>query len=163
MCRLLIVSVGLMASCFVAAQNLKIGVVNITKILDEAPQAQVALSRIEREFAPRNQGLTDARRSLRSLEEQLRRDGAIMSDDERRRLERDILAQRREISRSMSEFQEDIALRRNEELTKLQRVVRQIITQLAQEQRFDLIVHDLAVIHVSPALDITDEVLERLK
>ena len=145
------------------AQNLKIGFVNAAKILDQAPQAVAASSRLEREFAPRKKGLDDAYKGLRRLEERMTRDGAAMSDAERRNLERDILAQQRELNRSQSEFREDLNLRRNEELGKLQRQVYETIVQLAKEQRFDLILNDGAVIYASEQVDITDEVLRRLK
>ena len=145
------------------AQNLKIGFVNAAKILDQAPQAVAASSRLEREFAPRKKGLDDAYRGLRRLEERMTKDSATMSDAERRNLERDILAQQRELNRSQSEFREDLNLRRNEELGKLQRQVYETIVQLAKEQSFDLILNDGAVIYASDQVDITNEVLRRLK
>jgi outer membrane protein len=148
---------------FSAQAQLKIGFVNAAKILDQAPQAEAARSRLEQEFAPRDQGLVDAQRALRSLEERLARDGAVMSDAERRNLERDIIAQQRELNRSQLEFREDFNIRRNEELGKLQKRVYDIIVQLAQEQRFDLIINDGAVIYASEQVDITDQVLQRLR
>lgn len=148
---------------FSAQAQLKIGFVNAAKILDQAPQAEAARTRLEQEFAPRDQGLVDAQRALRSLEERLARDGAVMSDADRRNLERDIIAQKRELNRSQLEFREDFNIRRNEELGKLQKRVYDIIVQLAQEQRFDLIINDGAVIFASEQVDITDQVLQRLR
>jgi len=148
---------------FSAQAQLKIGFVNAAQILDQAPQAEAARTRLEQEFAPRDQGLVDAQRALRSLEERLARDGAVMSDAERRNLERDIIAQQRELNRSQLEFREDFNIRRNEELGKLQKRVYDIIVQLAQEQRFDLIINDGAVIYASEQVDITDQVLQRLR
>ena len=160
----LIFFLALLLPIFAAhAQNLKIGFVNAAKILDEAPQAENARNRLEKEFAPRDKGLVDAQRALRKLEEQLARDGAVMGETERRTLERDIIAQKRELNRSQTEFREDFNIRRNEELGKLQRLVYDAIVQLAKEQRFDLIVNDGAVIYASDQVDITDEVLRRLK
>lgn len=148
---------------FSAHAQLKIGFVNAAQILDQAPQAEAARSRLEQEFAPRDQGLVDAQRALRSLEERLARDGAVMSDADRRNLERDIIAQKRELNRSQLEFREDFNIRRNEELGKLQKRVYDIIVQLAQEQRFDLIINDGAVIYASDQVDITAQVLQRLR
>lgn len=145
------------------AQNLKIGFVNAAKILDEAPQAAAARNRLQKEFEPRNKGLEDAATGLRRLEDKLARDGAVMADSERRKLERNLIAQQRELKRSQSEFREDFNIRRNEELGKLQRLVYEAIIQLAKEQNFDLIVNDGAVVYASEQVDITDSVLQRLK
>jgi outer membrane protein len=144
------------------AAELKIGFVNTAKILSEAPQAEGANKRLQREFAPREKGLADAQKSLRSLEQKLAKDGDVMSESQRRNLERDILAQRRELKRSTDEFREDVNLRRNEELSKFQRDVIEVINKLAREERFDLILNDGAAIYASDQVDITSEVLNRL-
>lgn len=142
--------------------DIKIGVVSIGKILNEAPQAEAANKRLEREFAPREKGLVDAQRDLRQLEERLNRDSAVMSDNQRRDLEREIIAQRRELKRSTDEFREDVNLRRNEELGKFQRQIMDVINNLARDEGFDLIVNEGAVLHMSNRVDITDKVLQRL-
>lgn len=160
--RAFVLVAGLLVA-FSAQAQLKIGFVNAAQILDQAPQAEAARTRLEQEFAPRDQGLVDAQRALRGLEERLARDGAVMSDADRRNLERDIIAQQRELNRSQLEFREDFNIRRNEELGKLQKRVYDIIVQLAQEQRFDLIINDGAVIYASEQVDITDQVLQRLR
>lgn len=154
---------GLLLQIAVAqAAELKIGFVNAAQILDKAPQAELARSRLEKEFAPRDKSLVDAQKSLRSLEEKLARDSAVMGDSERRNLERDILAQQRELKRAQDEFREDFNIRRNEELGSLQRQVYEAIVSLAKEEQFDLIVNDGAVIYASEQVDITDQVLKRL-
>jgi outer membrane protein len=154
---------GLLLQIAVAqAAELKIGFVNAAQILDKAPQAELARSRLEKEFAPRDKSLVDAQKSLRSLEEKLARDSAVMGDSERRNLERDIIAQQRELKRAQDEFREDFNIRRNEELGSLQRQVYEAIVSLAKEEQFDLIVNDGAVIYASEQVDITDQVLRRL-
>jgi outer membrane protein len=144
------------------AADLKIGFVNTAKILTEAPQAEDANRRLQREFAPREKGLADAQKSLRGLEQRLTRDGETMSETQRRNLERDIIAQRRELKRSSDEFREDVNLRRNEELGKFQREVIEVINRLAKEQNFDLILNDAAAIYAGDQIDITSQVLSRL-
>lgn len=155
--------VGLLFVTAAPAQGLKIGFVNAAKILDQASQAEAARNRLEKEFAPRDKGLVDAQRALRRQEEKLAQDGPVMSETERRKLERTVIAQKRELNRSQAEFREDFNIRRNEELGKLQRLIYETIVQLAKEQRFDLIVNDGAVIFASDQIDLTDEVLRRLR
>jgi outer membrane protein len=146
-----------------AQSSLKIGFVNAAKILDQSPQAEQARKRLEKEFAPRDKALVDAQRSLRNIEDRLVKDGAVMSDAERRRLDRESRDQRRELKRAQEEFREDFNLRRNEELGKLQRLVYEAINSLAREEGFDLIVNEGAVIFASQQVDITNKVISRLK
>ena len=96
------------------------------------------------------------------MEEKLARDGAVMSDDARRKLERDILGQKRENKRARDEFTEDFNIRRNEELAKMQREIALSIVSLAKEKGYDLILEN-GVIYASDRVDITEEVIARLK
>jgi outer membrane protein len=85
-----------------------------------------------------------------------------MSETQRRNLERDVVNQQRDLQRSNAEFMEDFNLRRNEELGKFQRQVIDVVNGIAQEEGFDLILNDAAVIYVSKQVDVTDKVLRRL-
>jgi outer membrane protein len=160
---LLLLAAGMLQQSAIAQSQLKIGFVNAAKILDQSPQAEQARKRLEKEFAPRDKALVDAQRSLRSIEDKLGKDAAVMNETERRRLDRESREQRRELKRAQDEFREDFNLRCNEELGKLQRLVYEAIVSLAKEEGFDLIVNDGAVIFASQQVDITDKVISRLK
>ncbi len=144
------------------AEAIKIGFVNVARVLQQAPQAEQAKKRLEREFAPRDKRLVAMQKELKKLEEKLARDAAVMSDSERRKLERDILAKQRELKRARDEFREDFNLRRNEELGKLQRQVFEAVKSLAKDEDYDLLLTD-GVVYASDRVDVTDKVLKRLK
>jgi len=142
--------------------ELKIGVVNTPRVLQEAPQARSSSASLEQEFAPRERKLVESQKKIKSKEERLLRDSAIMNESERRRSERDLLAMKRELKRSQDEFREDLNIRRNEELRKLQQVISKVIDDIAKEKGFDLILGE-NVIYADESIDITDQILERLK
>ena len=146
----------------IAAADYKIGVVNAAKVLEAAPQADNARKKLEKEFATRDRDLVAAQKDLKGVEDRLVKDGAIMSETERTRVERDILNKRRELKRDTQEFQEDVNFRRNEEMAKIQKQIAEAITDLGQEQGFDMVM-GTGVIYASDKVDITDAVIERLK
>jgi len=159
----LVMAVALTAPFSVAqAADVKIGFVSIAKILQSAPQAEAASKRLEKEFAPRQKALVEAQKSLRKQEEKLSKDGAVMSDSQRRGLEGDIRNQARELKRTSDEFREDFNLSRNEELGKFQKQVLEVINSVAKEDGFDLVVNDGAALYASPQVDVTEKVLKRL-
>jgi len=149
-------------SCGTALAELKIGVVNAEKILEKAPQVEQARSRLEKEFSPRDKQLVSVQREVKSMEDKLAKDGDVMSESQRNKLERDVLAKKRDLKRSQQEFREDFNIRRNEEFDKLQRQIYQTIVQIAKEKKYDLVLGD-GVIYGSDQVDITDQVLQRLK
>lgn len=159
--RLAMVASLAVASSLAAAES-KIGFVNAARVSAEAPQAEEARASLEREFSPRDRQIAEEQSEIRRIEERLARDGAVMSDDEQRRLQRDVVARKRELRQAQEEFREDFNLRRNEELGKLQRRIVDTISDLAEEMGFDLIVSE-GVIYASEAVDITEQVLERLR
>ncbi len=144
------------------AGELKIGFVNAAQVLEDAPQADLARKQLEKEFSPRDKGIIKEQKSLRKLEEKLSRDGPIMSENERIKLDRDIRTRKRELKRAQEEFREDLNIRRNESFEKLRRRVFEVIVTIAEEQKFDLIVSD-GVVYASKQIDITSLVIQQLK
>ena len=145
-----------------AAADYKIGVVNAPKVLEMAPQADVARKKLEKEFATRDRDLVAAQKTLKDIEDRLNKDGAIMSEAERGRVERDIVGKRRDLKRDMTEFQEDVNFRRNEEMGKIQQKIAEAIIALAKEKGFDMML-GTGVVYASEKVDVTADVIELLK
>ena len=146
----------------VVAAELKVGAVNAAMILEKAPQAEQARKQLEKEFAPRDKKLVGLQKKIKSNDDKLVRDGAVMSESERVKLERQIISQKRELKRKQDEFREDFNIRRNEEFGKLQKRVYEAIVAHAKKEKYDLIISD-GVIYASDTVDITEQVLQRLK
>ena len=85
-----------------------------------------------------------------------------MSETERSRLERDMVNKRRDLKRDTQEIQEDMNFRKNEELATIQQQIVEAIVALSKDQAFDLVLGN-GVMFASPKVDVTDQVIERLK
>jgi outer membrane protein len=140
----------------------KIGFVDTVKLMEAAPQAKSAQSKIESEFSPREKELVSLQREIKEQEDKLSRDGTVMSESERTKLERDILAKRRDLKRAQEEFRDDLNIRRNEVLAKLQKEMYEAVVALAKDEKYDLIFSQ-GVVYSSDKVDITEDVLKRLK
>lgn len=145
-----------------AAQELKIGVVNVNVLLEQAPQAQAAMDALQEEFAPRQREIVARQTEFEELQEKVQRDLAVMGETERRNAEKDLRDLQREVTRLQNEFREDLNLRRNEELGNLQRSLLKEVQEYAQAAGYDLVVGD-GVLYASQAVVITGEVLEAMK
>ena len=144
------------------AADFKVGFVNVAIVLDQAPQAAQARSRIEREFAPRDREILEQQQQIRTLEDNLVKNTAVLSDGERERQEAELRQRKRELRRSQEEFREDLNLRRSQELSALQRMVTEVIQTMARAQEYDLIITD-GVVFAGDKVNITTRVIERLK
>ena len=140
---------------------LKIGIINVGRLLEQSPQAEAVTKKLQDEFAPRQRDLQAAQNRLQQQQDRFQKDAAVMGEEERLTLERQIRDGQRDLQRTQNEYLEDLNARRNEEVGKLQRDVLVKVQDFARAQKYDLVLGD--AIFVSTALDITDQVLAVLK
>lgn len=144
------------------AQDLKVGVVNVNALMEQAPQAKVAMDALQEEFAPRQRTIVAKQQELEELSEKVQRDLAVMGETERRNSERELRDMQRDLQRMQNEFREDLNLRRNEELGNLQRSLLKEVQEYAEAEGFDLVVGD-GVLYASSAVNITEGVLRAME
>lgn len=151
-----------LVSTSISAADLKIGAVNAAAILDQSPQKTKALARLEKEFSTRSKSIEKKLKSLRAKQDKLSKDGAVLSADDRKAKERSILSEQRDLKRLQDEYNEDLSIRRNEELRKLETEIAKTIVELAKKESYDLVVYQ-GIIYASDKTDMTSKVLEILK
>jgi outer membrane protein len=156
---LLLLSLGMTS---VNAAELKIGVVNAASVLEQSPQKAAALARLEKEFSSRSKSIEAKHKEWVAQQEKLQKDGAILGAEERKRKERDLITEQRDLKRLQDEYSEDLSIRRNEELRKLEKEIAQTIIDLAKKESYDLVLYQ-GVIFASDRTDLTAKVLEQLK
>ncbi|TVP87546.1 MAG: OmpH family outer membrane protein [Thioalkalivibrio sp.] len=144
-----------------AAQS--VAFVNMNNILEDSPQAEEAMRELEKEFSPRDSQLVSEREELQRLRDRLEREGDLMTANQRADLEREFTARSREFRRAQESFTEDLNVRRNEELAKLQRLINDAIIDLARERNVDLIVTERNVLYASDRIDITDDIITAMQ
>ncbi len=153
---------GMFAAGAASAQNLKIGVVDLARLIDDSPQAERAEQSMESQFLARKEELQARAETLRQDVERLDRDGAVMSDETRTELENAIRDQQRQLQMRQGKYNDDVAQAEQNEFAELRDVIRQAIAAFADAQNYDLILGD-SVLHATDAVDVTDEVLARLQ
>jgi outer membrane protein len=157
----LLVAVGLFASTtFAYAQELKLGVVNSDRILRDSTPARAAMQKLEAEFSKRDKELQEMGARLKSSAERFEKDAPVMTETDRLRRQREMADMDREFQRKQREFREDFNQRRNEELQALLKRTNRIIRQIAEQEKYDLIVQE--AVYFNPRIDVTEKVLRTL-
>ena len=142
------------------AAELKIGFVDVERISRESAPAERASKQLEKEFAPRQQELQRREAQIKELQGQLEREGMTMAESDRRAKEQELARSNVEFQRMQREFREDLTIRRNQEIQGLMERANRVIRQIAEAEKFDLIVQD--AVYRDPRIDITDRVLKAL-
>lgn len=142
------------------AADLKIGFIDAERVNRESAPAERASKQLEKEFAPRAQELQRRENQIKALQSQLEKEAMTMSESERRAKEQELARMNLDFQRMQREYREDLNLRRNQELSALFERANRIIKQIAEAEKFDLILQE--AVYRSPRIDITDKVLKAL-
>ena len=148
------------AALAAGAAELKIGFVDLPRITRESAQADAASKRLEKEFAPRFQELQRREAQLKSLQAQLEKESMTMSESDRRGKEQELSRLTVEFQRMQRSTSEDLNMRRNQELQGLLERADRAIKQIAESEKFDLILQE--AVYRTPRIDITDRVLKAI-
>jgi len=155
-----VVLMGLALAPCVAQAQMKIGFVNTERVFREAAPAKRAQQSLEREFSARNAELGRIEKQGRDLQTELEKENVTMPEGTRREKERQLADISRNFQRIQREIREDLNLRRNEELAKVQERATRVINQIAEQEKFDLILQE--AVFASGRIDITDKVIRAL-
>ncbi len=158
----LFVSAALIAAPAVQAADLKIGFVNFGRLLEESPQAKAAQQALEGEFLPRQREVAAQQKSLEEKRDKLKKEAAVMSETDRVRTEREVRDLELNVTRRFNELQEDLNMRRNEEVGRMQRALLQEVQAYARTNGYQLVVSE-GVLFAAEGVDITPQVVAAIK
>lgn len=144
----------------VLSQELRVGAVNVDRLMRDSEPAKVATAKLQQEFAKRDRDLKADGADFQTAAQKFERDAPTLSEAQRLTTQRQLAEQERDLQRRQRALQEDLGLRRNEETQNLIERINRSIQQVATAEKYDLIVQEAA--YINPRLDITDAVMKRM-
>jgi outer membrane protein len=141
--------------------EMKVGFVEISKILKGAPQTAVSNKKLEKEFKGRTDKLKKTIVSLQNKGQKYKKNNLTMDDETRVKVQRELQLAKIDIQRDERELKEDINIRRREEMNALQAKVTTAISIFAQANKYDLILYQ-GVAYTSEAIDVTDKIIKEM-
>lgn len=158
----LALAAALAAATGAGAQALKVGFVNFGRLLEESPQAKVAQQALEAEFMPRQREVAAQQKTLQEKADKLQKEAAVMSEADRLRSEREVRDLELNVNRRFKELQEDLNLRRNEEVGRMQRQLLQEVQAYARANGYQLVLSE-GVLFAAEGIDITPQIVAAIK
>jgi outer membrane protein len=139
----------------------RIAFVNAEKIFVESNMAKAAQSRLQNEFAKRQNEIRDGAQKIKATAEKLDRDAAVMPEAERIRKQRELADFDRDLQRKNRELNDDAAQRNAEERAKIAERASTALRQIAEQRKIDIVFQESPA-YLNPKLDITDDVIKAL-
>jgi len=161
--NLILALAALLLSAPALAQEVKIGFVNTERILRESGPAQRAGKKLEAEFAKKQQDIQRLADQLKRLQDDLEKNSVTMADAQRRTKEREFNDLNRDLQRRDRDFRDEVNQRRNEETAQLVDQANRIIKQIAEQEKFDVILQATDALILNSRVDITDRVMKALE
>ena len=154
-----VLGLGLAAST-VSAQDLRIGVVNMERILRDSQSAAQASERLNMEGQRRQEEIDALTKRFKQRLERFEQGASDMTESERVTERRELAEMERDVARRSREARDEFNQRRNEEVLLLQSRAGRVIQQIAEKEKFDLVLYEF--FYASPKVDITERVMKEL-
>lgn len=155
----------LTASVYVQAAEAaqKIGYVATGPVIAQMAQQSNIQDKLRKEFKDQIAEVERLKSRLEKGVEKLQRNGELMSDSERTKLQRELQALDADFKLKAKNLQEDQRKRGAEEERKLIQKLQKSITDIAQKEGYDMVLDRQAVLYASPKDDLSEKVLKAVK
>ena len=144
------------------AQN-KVGLINMTAAIGSTGEGKKAIADLQKKYQPRQQELERLQQEIQSIQDQLSKQSATLSEDEQRRLSRDLEDKQKSIKRSTDDAQSDLTADRDEAIRRISQKMTRIINDYAQQNGLALVIDgaQVPVYYFAKDSDITAEIVKR--
>ena len=144
------------------ADGTKIGVVDLQKIMQTATQMKTIQENLEKEFKPRRVTLVAMEDGLKKDMEKFKRDGAVLSQTQKKDLEKKIVATQQQFEREGQQYQQELSTAHNEAMEDFYNKIRAAIAKVAESDKYDVVLQKDAAPFSIDKLDVTATVMKEI-
>ncbi len=145
----------------VQASAAEIAYVDARVLIDEAPQGKYEFRILEQEYSARNRDLKAKIELFNTKEAELKKNAVLLSSEEIEEQTAQLRDLQITLQREQQIYNEDYSRSRNRGLARLEKLISEVIVEIAQQEKIDLVVQQ--AVYASQEIDLTGKVLERLK
>lgn len=156
----LIAFVLMMLATHVAAQGLKIGYVNGSRLQSESALTAPEIEQMKKEFAPRERQLQELQKQGLELQGELEKEALTMTPADKQAKQKRLAVLAQQFDQLQRSVAEDLEVRKNEARARFMAETTSIIKDIAEAGKYDLILEQ--AVYSSSQLDITDQVLKEM-
>jgi len=141
----------------------KTAFINSKMLLEKSPQAIAANERLQKQFGDRDQGLRKLAQDIKKMEKAFQNDNAIMSDEQKKKAQDNIIQNKRRFQFEQQSLKEDLQAKQRELLQELQLSIKEVIQTYGEANGYDFIFTDASIAYASDAVNITEEIIKELQ
>ncbi len=145
-----------------AAQAVKIGVVDLQKFQKNSKAFQKASVSVKKKFDDMQQKLNDERNAVAKLDEEFKKQSMMLSLDAQEDKKRELDKKQRQFKFMYDEFTQEMKETEMDAIKKIMKELEKIVEKMAEKEGYTIILErrTLGLLYFNNAIDLTDRVTE---
>ena len=152
----------ILLAAFNANAEIKIAVLNFQQAIVQSQEAEAKLAEIREDLEQEQVELTALGEEIKGLNDQLIKDAEVMSDDEQRRISKNIEDKQIDYQFGLQKLQKALQDRQQDMLREMQPKLNAVLKDLIDLEGYDVVMERQAFLYVNPKHDVTRKVTELL-
>lgn len=146
-----------------ARAQTKIGVINMNAAIASTAEGKKAIADLQKKYQPRQQELERLQSEIQGLQDQLSKQTPTLSDEEQRRLGRELEDKQKLLKRSTDDAQSDFNSDRDEAVRRIGQKMLRVIGDYSQQNGFALVLDSaqIPIYFAAKDVDLTAEMVKR--
>jgi outer membrane protein len=146
-----------------AFADLKVGVLDLNKVMMDSPQLEVAKKSLKGKFDVREKEILAAQKAFQTDIEAFNKNSPTMKTDDQKATQQKIIAKQKELQEKQTKFQKDLSEEQNNVMKGVVKKIEEIVNNIAKDKKFDLIIVKGATAYNKPEFEVTEEVIKQMK
>lgn len=144
-----------------SAENLKLGVFDIQKIMKESKTVEGYRNQMLQEVESKKKILSGKQESVRQIEERLKKEDKTLSLTERKSLEEKLTTEIKELRRMNEDIEAELRKRDSELTRKAFLEIQEIVKKIAEKEGYTVVFekNSAGIVHLKNSVDITQTVI----
>lgn len=156
---------GVLIGAAAAAQAqdpLKIGVVDLRKVVLESKPGQAHRADRDKTIKERSDKLGKEDAAIRAMQEQLEKDKLVLTDKQKEQKQKEIAEKIAALQKASQAAQQEISKRDNEVLKKADALLHSIVAEIGKQEKLSMVVdrNQPGLVWIDAPVDITDKVIK---
>jgi len=143
-----------------AQERLKIGFVDIQRVISESQAGKRARERFQSQVKKAEADVIKERQDLERMKSELEKKGPLLRDEERRNLEADLQKRSVNLQRTMTDHQQELQAKNNQIMSEILKELEKIVNEVGKAEKFTLILERSQILYSDQGIDITNKVIE---
>jgi len=145
-----------------AAQNVKVGVVDLQKFQKNSKAFQKASVGVKKKFDDMQQKLSDERNTVAKLDEELKKQSMMLSLDAQEDKKRELEKKQRQFKFMYDEFSQEMKDTEMEAIKKVMKELEKVVEKIGEKEGYTIILErrTLGLLYFNNTIDLTDRVTD---